>query len=94
MSSDQITFILSLAGIGIGGLLMFPLVRALADRIRRRGDAAALTQDVADQLTEIRRDVAELTGVRQEVAELAERLDFAERLLAKQRDADRLAPPR
>jgi len=32
--------------------------------------------------------------VRREVAELAERMDFAERLLAKQRDGERLAPPR
>ncbi len=28
-----------------------------------------------------------------EVSELSERMDFAERLLAKQRDAERLAPP-
>jgi hypothetical protein len=31
--------------------------------------------------------------LRTEVAELSERMDFAERLLAKQRDAERLAPP-
>ena len=34
----------------------------------------------------------ELEGVRREVADLAERVDFAERLLAKQRDAERIAP--
>lgn len=32
--------------------------------------------------------------VRHQLADVNERLDFAERLLAKQRDADRLAPPR
>ena len=36
----------------------------------------------------------ELDGVRREVADLAERVDFAERMLAKQRDADRIAPPK
>jgi hypothetical protein len=38
----------------------------------------------------------ELEAVRREVAELAERMDFAERLLAKQRGvggAERIAPP-
>jgi hypothetical protein len=32
--------------------------------------------------------------LQQDVVELQERLDFAERMLAKQRDVDRLAPPR
>lgn len=32
--------------------------------------------------------------VRREVAELAERVDFTERLLAKQKEAERLGPPR
>jgi hypothetical protein len=35
-----------------------------------------------------------LEQLRQEVAELAERVDFTERLLAKQREGERLAPPR
>ncbi len=43
------------------------------------------------ELTEQRDALAEdLQHVRQEVAELAERLDFAERLLAQSRDAQRL----
>jgi hypothetical protein len=32
--------------------------------------------------------------LRDQVAELAERLDFAERMLSKQKEAERLAPPR
>ncbi len=36
---------------------------------------------------------AEVQQLRQEMTELQERVDFAERLLAKQRGADRLAPP-
>ncbi len=37
--------------------------------------------------------LAQLQELRAEVADLAERVDFAERLLAKQREAARLAPP-
>ncbi len=36
----------------------------------------------------------EVDGVRREVADLAERVDVAERMLAKQRDAERIAPPK
>jgi hypothetical protein len=35
----------------------------------------------------------ELQLLRHEVGELAERVDFAERLLSKQREAARLGPP-
>lgn len=51
------------------------------------GEAAALQQEV-EGLHE------ELHGVRQELSELAERLDFAERVLAKQREEERLGPPK
>jgi hypothetical protein len=37
--------------------------------------------------------LAAVDEVRREVAELAERVDFTERLLAKQREPDKLAPP-
>jgi hypothetical protein len=37
---------------------------------------------------------AELDEVRRRLAEVEERLDFTERLLAQERQADRLAPPR
>jgi hypothetical protein len=69
-----------------------PLGRAVADRIRGKSaspDAGELRAELAehkDTLTQ------ELEAVRQEVAELAERLDFAERLLAKNRDGQRIGP--
>ncbi|HEU5261048.1 MAG TPA: hypothetical protein VFU41_06425 [Gemmatimonadales bacterium] len=37
---------------------------------------------------------AELSDVRRQLSEVQERLDFAERVLARERDAERLAPPR
>ena len=74
---------LAMAGVA---LLAFPLVRALAERIRPHADAA-----VKDELQVLREDVlTELRDMRREVAELGERVDFAERLLAKQREAGRL----
>lgn len=68
----------------IGGtVLAWPLVRALAERIRPRVDAG-----IKDELQGLRDDVlAELREMRREVAELGERVDFTERLIAQQRDA-------
>ena len=68
-----------------------PLVGALAKRIadgpKRYGSA--------DQLPLLRAELLdELQQVRQQVGDLAERLDFTERLLAQQREGERLAPPR
>lgn len=65
-----------------GGLLFvtYPLVRALADRIRPRGIEAG----VKEELQMLREDVlSELQQTRREIADLGERMDFAERLLAK-----------
>jgi hypothetical protein len=68
-------------------LLAYPLVRALAERIRPHADVG-----IKDELQGLREDVlTELRDMRREVAELGERVDFTERLLAKQRDPDRLA---
>lgn len=67
-------------------LLAYPLVRAVSDRIRPRGDTA-----VKDELQGLREDlVGELREIRREVAELGERVDFTERLLAKHREPGRL----
>ena len=74
-------------------LAISPIGRAIAERIRGKGQQA----DVGEVRTELAEHKEaldqELEAVRREVAELAERLDFAERLLAKQREGDRLAPP-
>ena len=78
-------------GIGVGIIVVAAslckplpeLVRALANRAGRNPpdpDAAALRQALAAMQTRL--------------GELEERVDFAERLLAKQRDRERLpAPP-
>lgn len=67
--------------------LLFPLARALAARLRPQ-------VPVPDPAIEAIRDemLQELQLVRREVAELGERVDFTERLLAKQRAAGQLGP--
>ncbi|MGH2667782.1 MAG: hypothetical protein ACRDH5_01445 [bacterium] len=62
-------------------ILRGPLGRALADRIAGR----TATMD----LVGANRVLAELDEVRRRLAEVEERLDFTERLLAKNREADR-----
>lgn len=68
-----------------GFFLLLPVVRALADRIRTR--PGALDPGAREELRRLREDVADdVQQLRREVAELGERLDFAERLLARQTD--------
>ncbi len=70
-------------------VITYPLVRALADRIRPRGPEAG----VKEELQNLREDLlTELQQARREIADLGERMDFAERLLARQRDPGRLPP--
>ena len=45
------------------------------------------------EVEELRSRLGELEDVQRRLGELEERVDFAERLLAKQRDTERLAPP-
>jgi len=71
---------------GGGMWLLSPIARAAAERLRPRHDAE-LDITRQDELCQVER-------LQQDIVELQERLDFAERMLAKQRDVDRLAPPR
>jgi hypothetical protein len=84
MDAEEV-FLSVVAMVGFA-LLAFPLVRAVSERIRPRIDVG-----IKDELQGLRDDVlTELRDMRREVAELGERVDFAERLLAKQRDPERL----
>lgn len=57
-----------------------PVASAIAKRIAGEHRKPGLDPEDREQI------LGELQAVRQEVAELAERMDFAERLLAKPRD--------
>ncbi len=85
---EDILLIVLVFGGGIAIALAFsPIGRAVGERIR----GSPRPHVDAAQLGEV---VAELQEVRRELSELSERTDFTERLLAKQREAERLAPPR
>ncbi len=64
---------------GLVKIFTGPVARALADRVRGR---AAVEPDPAV--------LGELDQLRGRLAEVEERLDFAERLLARAREADQL----
>ena len=76
---DEVVFLFVLTIIG-SSVLLFPLVRALAERIRPR----AVDAGVREELQMLREDLlAELQQTRREIGDLGERIDFTERLLAK-----------
>ncbi len=75
----EIVFLSTLAIVG-SALLLFPLVRALAERVRPRGVEAR----VREELQLLRENIlAEIQQARREIGDLSERVDFTERLLAK-----------
>jgi len=82
MPSEAVVFLTALSIVG-GCILLYPLIRALAERIRGRADSG-VREDVVQEAQQTDR----------EIAELSERVDFLERFIAKQREAERLPPAR
>ena len=88
--------------IGTTLVLRGPMGKALADWIRTwsKTDEHWLAVQAAKHGAvglgggELERLLGELDDLKRRLADAEERLDFAERLLAKERDAARLAPPR
>ncbi|MGH7646295.1 MAG: hypothetical protein ACREMR_12010 [Gemmatimonadales bacterium] len=75
----------------LGGGVLFAVAvwhfaRALGMRIRRWGERPALAREPSVAL------LGELETLHREMTELSERVDFAERMLAQQRDAQRVGP--
>lgn len=79
LSSPAIVMIV-LAALTAMTLVLWPLARALARRLEGRGGGDAALRSELEQLHD---RLAEVDGLQQRVAELEERLDFAERLLAR-----------
>jgi hypothetical protein len=90
MIADVLAIALIFGGGTLFLLAVSPIGRAVAERIRRGGGSgqgpaeSGAQEALLDEIHELRR----------EMGELAERVDFMERLQAKPRDAERLAPPR
>ena len=89
---DFLALILIFGGGACIAMSFSPIGRALADRIRGKS-ATPGGPEVRTELAEHKEAFdQELEAVRREVAELAERMDFAERLLAKNREGQRIGP--
>ena len=86
MSGGEAAMVLFIFGGGF--YVLRPIAAALAKRIAGEVPRPSQDDDVNEAV------LGELRDLRQEVSSLAERVDFTERLLSKQRDADRLAAPR
>ena len=80
----QVLAIISLAMVAGIAIVLYPLARALARRLEGRG----VSQDLLQQVDELRERVRDLESSQHRVAELEERLDFTERLLAQRRDVE------
>ncbi len=79
--------IVIVVGFVVAGVILAPLIRALARRIEGKSVDAGL----AAEIDHLRTRVAELEGVQDRVAELEERVDFSERLLTQGRDQAAIA---
>jgi hypothetical protein len=77
-------FFLTVFSLAAALWLLTPVVRALADRIRQRPTDGEAKRDLERMREELTGEVHQL---RLEMSELGERLDFTERLLAKQQQA-------
>lgn len=73
-------------------LSISPIGKAVAGRISGKRSPAE-DDEIAEDLKELRQEVDELRHYQEQMNELGERVDFLERLVAKQRDSERLAPP-
>lgn len=71
------------------GVLLWPLIRAIARRI----EAGAHVAEARAELDGLQERVRLLEENQPRLAELEERLDFAERLLARVQPAERLGAP-
>jgi len=74
-------------------LAISPIGKAFAARIG--GKKVTLEDDeTAEEVKELRHEVEEMRHLTEQMSELGERVDFLERLVAKQREAERLPPAR
>jgi hypothetical protein len=77
---EVVVLFLSVFAMAGATVLLFPVMRALAERIRPRLTDAG----VKEELQLLREDLLnEIQQTRREIGDLGERVDFTERLLAK-----------
>jgi hypothetical protein len=73
-------------------LAISPIGKALAARITGKKITVEDDETVA-VLKDLRSELDEMRHLPEQLSELGERVDFLERMVAKQREAERLPPP-
>ena len=95
MNPDDIVGLVAVVMLFGGGtvflLAISPVGKALAARISGKKH---VDDDASDELKDLRGEVEEMRHLPEQLSELGERGDFLERLVAKQREAERLPPAR
>jgi Tfp pilus assembly protein PilO len=88
---DILAIVFIFGGGSVFLLAISPIGRAIADRIRGVGVGAGASEETVRRLHDTQQAILDdLEGVRQELGEIQERLDFTERLLARQREVGQL----
>jgi hypothetical protein len=86
----KMTAVLLLFGpIAVFLISISPIGKALAARILGK-KLAPDHEDTTAEVSELRREVEEMRHLPEQVSELGERVDFLERMLAKQREDERM----
>ena len=89
---DILAIVLIFGGGTLVAVSFSPIGKAIAARIRGGGATGETAQQLLAEVDDLRAHVADVDQLRTELAELHERVDFAERLLAK-KPVGGLAPP-
>ncbi|MSR06015.1 MAG: hypothetical protein EXR93_02945 [Gemmatimonadetes bacterium] len=87
---DILAIVLIFGGGTAFALAMSPIGRAIAARIQGGGPASVPSEDVQRALDASHAVLEEVEGLRRDIGELQERVDFTERMLARQREDPRL----
>lgn len=98
MNPDDVVGLVAVVLLFGGGTVflvaMSPVGKALAARILGRKTVAGDDDETTEEVKELRREVEEMRHLPEQLSELGERVDFLERVVAKQREAERLPPVR
>lgn len=97
MGEDVIGLVAVILLFGGGTLFLLaisPIGKALAARITGKKVVVEDEDVLLGELKELRHEVEEMRHLPEQLSELGERVDFLERLVAKQREAERLPPAR
>ena len=97
MGDDVVGLVAVILLFGGGTLFLLsisPIGKAFAARMLGKKGPIADDEETAEEVKELRREMDEMRHLPEQLSELGERVDFLERLVAKQREAERLPPAR